>query len=227
LGRLNEAYNQTVEFTAARERMVERQIAARGVRDARVLEAMRAVPRHLFVSAAAQEHAYDDRALPITEGQTISQPYMVAIMTEALAPDPHHRVLEIGTGSGYQTAVLSRLCGTVFSIERRPALAFLARQTLHSLGVTNVVVHVADGTEGLPQSAPFDRILVTAGAPSVPGALQAQLATGGRLVIPVGPPGFQHLTIIDRRSADVFDRRESEACVFVPLIGRFGWPETA
>lgn len=216
-----------MEFAAQRERMVERQIAARGVRDARVLDAMRTVPRHLFVPDAVRRHAYDDRALPIAEGQTISQPYMVAVMTEALAPAAHHRVLEIGTGSGYQTAVLSRLCGIVFSIERHAVLAAPARRTLDSVGAANVVIHVGDGTEGLLQNAPFDRILVTAGAPSVPDSLQAQLAPQGRLVIPVGPAGFQHLTIIDRRTDDAFDRRESEACVFVPLIGRFGWPETA
>lgn len=205
--------------------MVERQIAARGIRDARVLEAMRAVPRHLFVPDAVLGGAYEDRALPIEEGQTISQPYIVAVMTEALAPAAHHRVLEIGTGSGYQTAILSRLSAQVFSIERHAPLAALARRTLDSVGAANVVIHVGDGTEGLPQSAPFDRILVTAGAPSVPDSLQAQLAPGGRLVIPVGPPAFQHLMTIDRRDEDTFDRRESEACVFVPLIGRYGWPD--
>jgi protein-L-isoaspartate(D-aspartate) O-methyltransferase len=213
-----------VDFAAARIRMVERQIVARGVRDARVLDAMREVPRHLFVPEAVQAEAYDDRALPISEGQTISQPYMVAVMTEALSPAPDHRVLEIGTGSGYQTAILSRLGGAVFSIERHSALAAIASRTLASLGATNVVIEVGDGSEGLPEHAPFDRILVTAGAPSVPEALQAQLAPGGRLVIPVGPPGFQRLTTIDRHNRG-FDRRESEACVFVPLIGRYGWPE--
>jgi protein-L-isoaspartate(D-aspartate) O-methyltransferase len=214
-----------VEFLAERERMVERQIAARGVREPRVLDAMRAVPRHLFVPEALRHAAYDDRPLPIAEGQTISQPYMVGVMTQALDPAPHHRVLEIGTGSGYQTAILALLAGEVHSIERHPALAALARQALDAVGAGNVVIHVGDGTEGLPEHAPFDRILVTAGAPSVPESLQRQLAPGGRLVIPVGPAGFQRLTTIDRRADDRFERGESDPCVFVPLIGRFGWPE--
>jgi protein-L-isoaspartate(D-aspartate) O-methyltransferase len=190
-----------------------------------VLDAMRAVPRHLFVPEAARHAAYDDRALPIAEGQTISQPYMVAVMTQALDPAPDHRVLEIGTGSGYQTAILARLAAGVHSIERHPALAALARRTLDAMGATNVVIHVGDGTEGLPEHAPFDRILVTAGAPSVPESLQRQLAPGGRLVIPVGPASFQHLITINRVD-DRFDRAESDPCVFVPLVGRFGWPET-
>jgi protein-L-isoaspartate(D-aspartate) O-methyltransferase len=220
------AYNRWVDFAAARERMIERQIVARGVQDARVLDAMRAVQRHLFVPEAARHAAYDDRALPLAEGQTISQPYMVAVMTQTLDPAPHHRVLEIGTGSGYQTAVLARLAADVHSIERLPTLAARARQTLGALAVANVAIHVGDGTEGLPEHAPFDRILVTAGAPSVPESLQRQLALDGRLVIPVGPAGFQHLITITRVAHDRFDRHESEACVFVPLIGRYGWPET-
>jgi protein-L-isoaspartate(D-aspartate) O-methyltransferase len=214
-----------VEFLVERERMVERQIVARGVREPRVLDAMRAVPRHLFVPEDVRYAAYDDRPLPIAEGQTISQPYMVAVMTQALDPAPHHRVLEIGTGSGYQTAILARLSGEVHSIERHPALAEIARQALDSVGATKVVIHVGDGTEGLLEQAPFDRILVTAGAPSVPESLQLQLAPAGRLVIPVGPTGFQRLTTIDRQSGDRFTRGESDPCVFVPLIGRFGWPE--
>src|SRR4051812_24312773 len=205
--------------------MVQQQIEARGVRDGRVLDAMRAVPRHLFVPEALRSQAYEDHALAIGEGQTISQPYMVAVMTEALAPGAADRVLEIGTGSGYQTAVLARLSAQVFSVERHPRLADVARDTLASIGVTNPVICVGDGTEGLPDSAPFDRILVTAGAPAVPAALEAQLAIGGRLVIPVGPPGYQHLTTIVRRDEDMFERTESIACVFVPLIGRQGWPD--
>src|SRR4051812_38029770 len=205
--------------------MVQQQIEARGVRDPRVLDAMRAVPRHLFVPEALRSRAYEDHALAIGEGQTISQPYMVAVMTEALAPEAHHRVLEIGTGSGYQTAILARLSGIVFSMERHPRLADLARRTLRSSDVTNVVIHVGDGTEGLPERAPFDRILVPAGAPAVPAALEAQLAAGGRLVIPVGPPGYQHLTTINRREGNAFERIETIGCVFVPLIGRQGWPD--
>jgi protein-L-isoaspartate(D-aspartate) O-methyltransferase len=204
--------------------MVARQIQARGIRDVRVLDAMRDVPRHRFVSAALRSMAYDDRPLAIGESQTISQPYMVGIMTELLAPAAHHRVLEIGTGSGYQTAILSRLASRVISIERHPALAAAARQTLGDLGITNVLVHVRDGTEGMPSEAPFDRILVTAGAPAVPEPLTAQLADGGRLVIPVGPSGWQRVIIVERQG-DRLDQREGDACVFVPLIGRYGWED--
>jgi protein-L-isoaspartate(D-aspartate) O-methyltransferase len=205
-----------------RVEMVDRQIVARGVRDPRVLEALRDVPRHRFVPADLQARACEDRALPIADAQTISQPYIVAIMTELLAPESHHRVLEIGTGSGYQTAILSRLAAHVISIERHPGLAEAARRILAALEMTNVEVHVADGTEGFAAQAPFDRILVTAGAPSIPEALKEQLADGGRLVIPVGPAGFQHLTIVDRQGAH-FAQGERDACVFVPLIGRHGW----
>jgi protein-L-isoaspartate(D-aspartate) O-methyltransferase len=202
--------------------MVERQIAARGVRDPRVLEAMREVPRHLFVPEGLRSSACEDRALPIADAQTISQPYIVAIMTELLAPEPQHRVLEIGTGSGYQTAILSRLAGRVFSIERHPGLADAASRLLTTLGITNVEVHVGDGTEGLPAEAPFDRILVTAGAPSIPAVLKEQLAEGGRLLIPVGPSGFQHLTVVER-AGTAYAEQQHDACVFVPLIGRHGW----
>jgi len=205
-----------------RVHMVERQIAARGVRDPRVLEALRDVPRHLFVPEDQKPHAYEDRALPIASGQTISQPYIVAIMTELLAPDPDHDVLEIGTGSGYQTAILSRLAKHVVTIERHPQLALTAEQVFSALGLMNVDIRVGDGTEGLPAEAPFDRILVTAGAPSIPEALKQQLSDGGRLVLPVGPAGYQHLTVIDR-FGNSFEQQEREACVFVPLIGRHGW----
>jgi len=207
-----------------RVHMVERQIAARGVRDPRVLEALGDVPRHLFVPGDQRPHAYEDRALPIASGQTISQPYIVAIMTELLEPQPHHRVLEIGTGSGYQTAVLSRLSKQVITIERHPELARMAEQVFGLLGLSNVDIRVGDGTEGLPEEAPFDRILVTAGAPSIPESLKAQLADPGRLVLPVGPSGYQHLTVIDR-FGNSFEQQEREACVFVPLIGRHGWKQ--
>ncbi len=205
-----------------RVQMVERQIAARGVRDPRVLEALREVPRHLFVPEEQRSHAYEDRALPIPNGQTISQPYIVAIMTELLQPASDHRVLEIGTGSGYQTAILSRLSKEVISIERHPELAEAARRLFDRLGLTNVDIRIGDGSEGLPSEAPFDRILVTAGAPSVPESLKQQLAEGGRLVLPVGPSGYQHLTIVDRVGM-TFQEQERDACVFVPLIGRHGW----
>jgi len=205
-----------------RVQMVEHQIAARGVRDPRVLEALREVPRHSFVPDDQRAHAYEDRALPIASGQTISQPYIVAIMTELLGAEPHHRVLEIGTGSGYQTAILARLSTRVISIERHPELAKSAEQVFAAAGVVNVDIRIGDGSEGLPEEAPFDRILVTAGAPAIPESLKQQLADRGRLVIPVGPSGYQHLIVIDRFGND-FERQEREACVFVPLIGRHGW----
>jgi protein-L-isoaspartate(D-aspartate) O-methyltransferase len=205
-----------------RVQMVEHQIAARGVREARVLDTLREVPRHVFVPDDQRAHAYEDRALPIASGQTISQPYIVAIMTELLGPEPQHRVLEIGTGSGYQTAILARLSGHVISIERHPELARAAEQLFASLGLTNVDIRVGDGSEGLPKEAPFDRILVTAGAPAIPESLKQQLADQGRLVIPVGPSGDQRLTVIDRRGDD-FEQQQRDACVFVPLIGRHGW----
>lgn len=205
-----------------RVQMVDRQIAGRGIRDPRVLEALRDVPRHLFVPDDQRPHAYEDRALPIASGQTISQPYIVAVMTELLAPEATHKVLEIGTGSGYQAAILSRLSRQVISIERHAELADAARQRLQALGITNVDVLVGDGTEGLPGDAPFDRILVTAGAPAVPDSLKVQLAERGRLVLPVGPSGYQHLTVVDRFGTS-FEQREHDPCVFVPLIGRHGW----
>jgi protein-L-isoaspartate(D-aspartate) O-methyltransferase len=191
-----------------RVQMVERQIARRGVRDPRVLQALRDVPRQAFVPRDQRAHAYEDRALPIASGQTISQPYIVAAMTEMLTVEAHHRVLEIGTGSGYQTAILANLAARVISFDH--------------LGVANVEILVGDGSEGVPAAAPFDRILVTAGAPGVPEALKEQLAVGGRLVVPVGPPNHQYLTVVDRTSAG-FDQHERDACVFVPLIGRQGW----
>jgi protein-L-isoaspartate(D-aspartate) O-methyltransferase len=204
--------------------MVDTQIASRGVRDERVLDAMRQVPRHLFVPEPFQADAYADRPVTIGEGQTISQPFMVALMTEALALDGSERVLEIGTGSGYQTAILARLASQVTSIERHAVLAERAAGLLASLGITNVEIVVGDGTEGYAAAAPFDRILVTAGAPAVPDALRTQLADGGRLVIPVGPSGHQRLLSVDRRG-ERFSSREGESCVFVPLVGRHGWPE--
>lgn len=212
----------TPDYDSQRERMVADQIARRGIADLGVLRAMRAVPRHLFVLPEEAAHAYDDRALPIGFGQTISQPYMVAVMTEALAVQPSHRVLEIGAGSGYQAAILGLLAREVITIERHAELAARARETLARAGVTKVTVLVADGTLGWPDQAPYDRIIVTAGAPRVPDALRAQLADGGCLVIPVGSSMHQDLLAI-RRLGDRFEERVCEGCVFVPLIGEQGW----
>lgn len=211
-----------MDVDALRQGMVESQIAARGVRDPRVLQALRDVPRHLFVPESVRAEAYEDRPLPIGEGQTISQPFIVALMTEVLAPRETDRVLEIGTGSGYQTAVLARLAREVISIERHASLAAGASAIFETLDLTNIRVVVGDGTEGWPLGAPYQRIIVTAGAPAVPATLKAQLADGGRLLIPVGPSGHQRLTTIDRRG-DEYAQTEGEGCVFVPLVGRHGW----
>jgi protein-L-isoaspartate(D-aspartate) O-methyltransferase len=207
---------------ARRDAMVRSQIERRGVSDPRVLAAMRAVPRELFVAPHLAEAAYEDRALPIGSDQTISQPYMVAVMTEALRLGPEARVLEVGTGSGYQAAVLSHLARHVYTIERRADLAEQARARLAALGCENVHVLVGDGTEGAVDHAPFDGIVVTAGAPKVPEPLTAQLADGGRLVIPVGTAREQDLVIIERRG-NRLEQTAGEPCVFVPLIGRHGW----
>jgi protein-L-isoaspartate(D-aspartate) O-methyltransferase len=205
-----------------RHRMVREQIEARGVRDPRVLDAMREVPRHLFVMPGNEPYAYEDRPLAIGEGQTISQPLMVAIMTEALRTRPEDHVLEVGTGSGYQAAILGRLVRDVLSIERHEPLAANARRTLAAAGISNVQVIVGDGSEGAPEAAPFDGIIVTAGAPAVPETLKTQLSDGGRLVIPVGPAHHQLLTIVTR-TGTTFNTETTSACSFVPLIGRFGW----
>jgi protein-L-isoaspartate(D-aspartate) O-methyltransferase len=198
--------------------MVSTQIAARGVTDRRVLDAMRAVPRHVFVPRGARAHAYEDRPLFIGHGQTISQPFIVAYMTEALGVQPAHRVLEIGTGSGYQAAVLSRLARQVYSIEIVPELGNGAAETLKAAGCVNVVVRIGDGYGGWPEHAPFDRIMVTAAPDHVPRPLIDQLAVSGRMVIPVGPTGgVQELLVIERTKSGVVERRTIPV-VFVPLI---------
>ena len=204
-----------------RDRMVQ-QVQARGVADARVLEAMRRVPRHRFVDEALQEQAYGDHPLPIGDGQTISQPFIVARMTELLGLAGREKVLEIGTGCGYQAAVLAELAGRVCSVERLPRLAARARQTLESLGYTNVWVRTANGTFGWPDEAPFDRILVAAGGPAVPPPLFDQLAEGGRMVMPVGPADSQKLSVIEKRSGGMRVTEDS-GCVFVKLIGKYAW----
>lgn len=204
-----------------RREMVERFVAPRGVDDARVLEAMRRIPRERFVPEPLRAKAYGDHSLPIGHGQTISQPYVVGLMTQRLALDRGHKVLEIGTGSGYQTAVLSALARTVYSIERIDELARSASILLRSLGCHNVSVKAFDGTYGYPAAAPYDRILVTAGATGVPEPLLAQLAIGGRLVVPIGSAERQRIRVIRRRKTD-FAQEDGEEVVFVPLIGRFG-----
>lgn len=202
--------------------MVEEQIRARGVLDGRVLAVMEHVPRERFVPAAQQAFAYADRAVPLPGGQSVSQPYVVAAMTEALEIRPEHRLLEIGTGSGYQTAILAELANQVYTIERLEPLQRASREVLATLGILNVAYRVGDGTLGWPEAAPFDGIIVTAGAPEVPQALLSQLADGGRLVIPVGGEDEQILTVIERAGACTHETPRFP-CRFVKLIGREGW----
>lgn len=204
--------------------MVEEQLAARGVTDPRVLAAVRRVPRHLFVEEALQDRAYGDHPLPIGDGQTISQPFMVGTMTELLQLSGTEKVLEIGTGSGYQAAVLGELCARVCTIERIPRLAKRARELLEQLGCRNVWVRVANGTLGWPDEAPFDRILVTAGGPNVPPPLFEQLAEGGRMVMPVGEAATQVLKVIEKRDGEM-RATEHSGCVFVKLVGKYAWDD--
>ncbi len=210
------------DFAAERRAMVEEQIQERGVGSPRLLAALLAVPRHLFVPEDYVAGAYSDQPLPIGEGQTISQPYMVAVMTEALELSGNERVLEVGTGSGYQAAVLSLLAAEVYTVESHASLALAARQRLAQMGYANVHVHSGDGTMGLPEAAPFDAIVVTAAAPKVPLPLVEQLAEGGRLVIPVGQADQQELLQV-RKTAGQITSRALHYCRFVPLVGRYGW----
>jgi protein-L-isoaspartate(D-aspartate) O-methyltransferase len=210
-------------FVLARRRMVEEQLVGRGVRDPRVLEAMAAVQRHRFVDPAFEARAYGDHALPTAEGQTISQPYIVARMLEIARLDPAHRVLEIGTGTGYQTALLARLCDRVFSVERIASLLRAARRRLDELEVRNVVLRHGDGSLGWQEFAPYDRVLVAAAAPRVPEALRAQLGERGMLVIPVGGAEVQHLEAWVRTTEDRWERQRHGECRFVPLLGHDAW----
>ena len=214
------------EARAARERkrMVDEQLARRAITDGRVLDVMRRVPRHRFVEEALRDRAYGDHPLPIGDGQTISQLYMVAAMTQLLRLAGTEKVLEIGTGSGYQTAILAELARRVCSIERLPGLAGRARRILEELGYTNAVIRTGDGTYGWPDEAPFDRILVTAGAPAVPGPLVQQLAEGGRLVVPVGEAQSQTLHVVEKADGQMRTSIDC-GCVFVRLVGRYGWEE--
>lgn len=211
------------DYTISRRRMVEEQVVARGVTDQRVINAMLKVPRHMFVEEALAGKSYQDAPLPIGEKQTISQPYMVAVMSEALMLDGSETVLEVGTGSGYQAAVLALLADRVFSLERIPSLARRARKVLDSNGFSKVNIRLADGTLGWQDMAPFDAIIVTAGAPQVPQEYLNQLAVGGRLVIPVGDRESQVLMRITRVSENDYKHEKMLGCRFVPLIGSQGW----
>lgn len=209
----------------ARAEMVAQQLERRGIHDPRVLAAMAAVPREAFVPGIPLSAAYDDRPLPIGAGQTISQPYMVARMTELLEIELGDRILEIGTGSGYQAAVLARLGARVTSIERHADLSTTARERLAAIGVTGVDLRVGDGSRGEPTEAPWDGIVVTAAAPSIPNDLREQLAVGARLVIPVGTRDRQELIVIERRGPNDWQEWSDGAVVFVPLVGEAGWDD--
>jgi len=214
-----------INFENSRKRMVESQIVARGINDRRLIDTMLKVPRHIFVEEAMASQAYNDTPLPIGEKQTISQPYMVALMTELLQLKGTDRVLEIGTGSGYQTAILAQLADRVYTIERIRPLALKARKALDSLGLLNINLRIEDGTCGWESEAPFDAIMVTAGAPDVPGHLIDQLSIGGRLVIPVGNQWEQVLVRVIKGADGTIIREESTNCRFVKLIGKFGWSD--
>ncbi len=212
-----------VNFEIARKRMVQEQLVARGITTPHLLDVFQKIPRHLFVQEAMAVQAYSDGPLPIGEKQTISQPYIVALMTDLLELTGNDHVLEIGTGSGYQTAILASLVRRVWTIERIRPLAMQARKVLDTLHLLNVNIKVGDGTLGWPEEGPFDAILVTAGAPAVPETLAAQLAPGGRLVIPVGDESNQTLLRIRKAADGTLTQETGIGCRFVPLIGQQGW----
>ncbi len=209
-------------FGTIRERMVQEQLIPRGISDARVLNALREVPRHCFVDDALRSRAYGDFPLPIASGQTISQPYIVALMTEALALEGSERVLEIGTGSGYQAAILSRLCSKVYTVERINSLLAGARRVFDQLKYFNIVAKLDDGTLGWPEQGPFDAIIVTAGGPEIPEPLLEQLGDGGRLVIPVGDQRVQTLKLAEKQGEET-KVQALEQVRFVDLVGEYGW----
>ena len=209
-------------FERDRARMVDDQLVRRGITDERVLAAMRRVPRHLFVDEALRDRAYGDHALPIGEEQTISQPYIVALMTSLLKLTGQEKVLEVGTGSGYQAAVLAEIARRVCSIERLPRLAQRARALIDGLGYSNVWIRVGSGTLGWPDEAPFDRILVAAGGPAVPPPLFEQLAVGGRMVLPLGDTEAQTLTVVDNAGGTMKLSPHGD-CKFVRLVGKYAW----
>lgn len=212
-------------YAQTRERMVKEQIEARGIKDGRVLAAMRKIPRHLFVDEALWSQAYNDYPLPIGEGQTISQPYIVALMTEALELKGNEKVLEIGTGSGYQTAILAELAQNVFTIERVPSLLEKAKAVLDGLGYFNIAYKTGDGTLGWPEAAPFQAIIVTAAAPDIPPPFLEQLDVFGKLVIPIGDRAAQVLYKITKLADGSIIRENLGGCRFVPLVGVHGWSE--
>ncbi|MFA5410602.1 MAG: protein-L-isoaspartate(D-aspartate) O-methyltransferase [Candidatus Omnitrophota bacterium] len=213
-----------MDYATLRQRMVEEQIIPRGIKDERLLGVFRKVERHKFVSQELITNAYADFPVPIGEGQTISQPYMAALMTEQLALTGQERVLEIGTGSGYQTAILAELAKEVYSIERLPGLAQKAEGILNELGYTNIRIKVGDGTLGWKEAAPFDRIIVTAASPRIPLPLTEQLKDPGRLVLPLGETFSQALTVVEKKNGQV-ESVKICGCVFVPLVGKYGWKE--
>ncbi len=214
-----------MDYSIARRLMVERQIVSRGIQDPLVIDAMKNVPRHRFVEEALWAQAYSDNPLPIGEKQTISQPYMVALMTQSLQLKGGEKVLEIGTGSGYQAAILSQIVSRVYTVERISALARRARRVLDDTGCRNVNIKLCDGTIGWEAEAPFDGIIVTAGSPKVPSQYLEQLAIGGRLIIPVGGRGSQVLKRIVRTGQGEYKEEDLLDCRFVPLIGKDGWSE--
>jgi protein-L-isoaspartate(D-aspartate) O-methyltransferase len=212
------------QFAPQQAEMIEKQLRRRGITDLAVLRAMESVPRHEFVPSEFRSRAYEDAPLPIGAGQTISQPYIVAAMTESLRLRSSDRVLEVGTGCGYQAAVLSLLAKEVFTVECRAELAAAAAARLAALGFSNVHVHCGDGTLGLPEFAPFDAILVAAAAPSAPQPLLAQLAEGGRMIVPIGAADEQELQLLEKAGNQI-RAVTLEGCRFVPLVGRYGWQE--
>lgn len=214
--------SENIDYDRAREKMVKYQLKKRGIDSSRVLTAMETIPRHLFVPYHQQESAYGDFPLPIGEGQTISQPYIVALMTQLLQPESEDRVLEIGTGSGYQTAILAELSSEIFTIERKKALQTKAQETLSELGYHNIKYKVGDGTKGWPKYSPFDKIIGTGAVPNIPPSLIDQLADPGKLIIPAGSKHSQQLRIYEKLEGNE-EIRKDISCSFIPLIGKEGF----
>ncbi|MBA4389864.1 MAG: protein-L-isoaspartate O-methyltransferase [Syntrophus sp. (in: bacteria)] len=212
-------------YDSKRQYMVETQIVARGITNSRVIDAMRKIPRHLFLDEALWPQAYEDHAMPIGEKQTISQPYIVALMTEALQLTNKKKILEIGTGSGYQTAILAELAEQVYSIERIPSIAKRARKIFDKLQYRNIVITISDGTSGWREHSPYDGIIVTAASPNVPKPLLEQLAIGGQIVIPIGEESAQDLMVYTKEDINDFKEENYGGCRFVKLVGEYGWRE--